>query len=510
MFKLHEIPEVCGSDLLRSGLYKATVNDHACGVRVCRVSAMPFNTDRLPRQRPWNQTEEAAFMTFSGEGEAHLRVESKNPFRKATVRPLVREVETHVEGNSVEFALPKPGQYVLELDSEHHALHIFYDPVKEYPEKASATYSFGPGLHILPGILDLKDNDSVYIDPGAVVYGSIRGINVQNIKVFGGGILDAGNQERIFWNDCVRWAAQCAVHLVGCENVEIRDIVILNSPTWVVGVFGCEKVLIDWIKIVGQWRYNTDGIDLVNSRDVIVQNCFIRSFDDSICIKGLDWAFKGYGNWQWKTGKKCENIRVSGCVAWCGWGRTLEIGIETDASEYRNILYEDCDLIHNSCVAIDIANGYGTSIHDVTYRDIRVEFQADTQPEILQVAEDQHYEFDSGAGNVCATSFWLSENQRHSETGKRKQPPVLFLSHNRHYLPQETPWGENYDILLEKIRVFAEPGVGKPEVKMMSASPKPGLRSHTIRNLTINGQKIRTLQEIEYTSEGNAEALVIE
>ena len=161
MFKLHEIPEVYGSDLLRSGLYKATVNGESCGVRLCRVSAMPFNTNCLPRQRPWNQTEEAAFMTFAGEGKARLRVESKNPFHKAILRPLVHGVETHIEGNCVEFILPKPGQYVLELGSVHHALHIFYDPVKEYPEKASATYSFGPGLHLLPGILELKDNDSV-------------------------------------------------------------------------------------------------------------------------------------------------------------------------------------------------------------------------------------------------------------------------------------------------------------------------------------------------------------
>jgi len=326
MFKYHKIPDIFGSDLLRSNLYEAAVNQQACGVRTCRVSAMPFNTAQLPRQRPWNQTEEAAFITFSGDGEAHLRIQSKVPFHKATLRPLVHEVAVRIDGNSVEFTLPKPGQYVLELDSEHHALHIFYDRTKEFPDKASATYSFGPGVHF-PGVIELKDNDSVYIDPGAVVYGSIRGIRVRNIKIYGGGILDDSCHERLFWNDCVRWAAQCEVLLVGCENVELEDIVLLNSPTWVVGIFGCEKVRIDGIKIVGQWRYNTDGIDLVNSRDVTIRNSFIRSFDDGICLKGLDWAFEGYGNWQWQTGGKIENIRVSGCVVWCGWGRSLEIGL---------------------------------------------------------------------------------------------------------------------------------------------------------------------------------------
>ena len=141
--------------------------------------------------------------------------------------------------------------------------------------------------------------------------------------------------------------------------------------------------------------------------------------------------------------------------------RTLEIGLETDAPEYRDIIFEDCDLIHNSYVAIDIANGYGAPIHDVIYRNIRVEFQADTQPEILQLADNQRY-----------------------EPGDPKQAVILFLSHNRHYMPQETPWGENYDILLDNIQVFTEPGVGKLKVMMISASPEPGLKKHTIRNLT--------------------------
>ncbi len=485
-FRLHEIPEVCGTDPLRSELYRATVNGAPCGVRICRVSAVPFNTDRLPRQRPPDQTEIAAFMTFSGSGPARIRVKSSRAFAKATVRPLGRGIEPRTEGEEVEFTLPRPGQYVLELDSEHHALHLFYDPPTEVSEKSEVTRFFGPGAHF-PGRIDLVSGDRVYIDPGAVVYGSIHALHVRDVKIFGGGVLDAGVHERVFWNDCVRWAAQCAVMLIGCEEVELRDIVILDSPIWTVGVFDCEKVLIDRIKVVGQWRYNTDGIDLVNSSAVTVRNSFIRSFDDGICLKGLDWAFADYGDWQWRRGHRIEDIRVSGCVVWCGWGRSLEIGIETDTPEYRDIVFEDCDLIHNSCVAIDIANGYGAPIHEVAYRDIRVEFQADTRPEIIQTTEEQRYEPDG-----------------------RKQPPNLFTSHNYHYLPFPSPWGETYDILLEDIRVFAEPGVGKLKLRMCSYSPEPGLRNHVFRNLTVNGEKIRNVEQLDYETEGGVDVPVFE
>lgn len=35
------------------------------------------------------------------------------------------------------------------------------------------------------------------------------------------------------------------------------------------------------------WRCNNDGIDIVSSQDVIVENVFIRSADDAIAVKGV-------------------------------------------------------------------------------------------------------------------------------------------------------------------------------------------------------------------------------
>ena len=64
--------------------------------------------------------------------------------------------------------------------------------------------------------------------------------------------------------------------------------------------------------------------------------------------------------------------------------------------------------------------------------------------------------------------------------------------------------------LLEDIRVFSEPGVGKPEIALINTSPEQGQRNHIIRNLTVNGRKINKLEKIEYRSEGGAEAPVIE
>jgi hypothetical protein len=34
-------------------------------------------------------------------------------------------------------------------------------------------------------------------------------------------------------------------------------------------------------KLIGLWRYNSDGIEICNSEDVTIRDSFVRSFDDS-------------------------------------------------------------------------------------------------------------------------------------------------------------------------------------------------------------------------------------
>ncbi|MFR8208776.1 glycosyl hydrolase family 28 protein [Hominenteromicrobium sp.] len=46
----------------------------------------------------------------------------------------------------------------------------------------------------------------------------------------------------------------------------------------------CDHVVIDDMNIMSR-IVTGDGIDITSSQDVEVKNCFIRSTDDSICIK---------------------------------------------------------------------------------------------------------------------------------------------------------------------------------------------------------------------------------
>lgn len=124
------------------------------------------------------------------------RITPDRSFRKATLRPLSKNIELAVLNGAISFRLEKPGFYVLELDDSHNALHIFFNAPNDFPEKAGATFYFGPGKHFA-NVITLKDNDTVYIDASAIVYGALYGQGVKNVHIFGHGVIDGSSFERI-------------------------------------------------------------------------------------------------------------------------------------------------------------------------------------------------------------------------------------------------------------------------------------------------------------------------
>ena len=374
--------------------YDITVNGQKCFVNKAIVSKMPFNRPWQGTQRPISQTEMCGFISFAADEEVEIAVDSKIDVKKVALKPLSKKVEVKLDKNKIVFRLKKHGQYVLEINGWHGAIHIFYDDIKNYAEKENATYYFGPGIH-KKGIITLKDNESIYVDRDAVVLASVYAENAKNIKIFGSGILDGSTEERV--NSTLMALSGCYenmtignIRMYNCENVEIDGVILRDAATWTASFFDCNNISINNIKIIGQWRYNTDGIDLTNTSNVKITNSFIRSFDDSISIKGI-YDYK----------KSIENISVDNAVLWCGWGKACELGAETSAKEYKNICFTNIDCIHNSIAAMDIQNCNDAEIHHVYFKNINVEYPIDEPVKMLQQNDDAVY-IESDTPEVCA------------------------------------------------------------------------------------------------------------
>ena len=455
--------------------YTVFINDIECKVKSCRVSAVPFNRPWPGKQRSTDQTELAGFVCFYGDEQVTIKVKNHKLLGEGIVRPLSSKVVVSKENDEYSFTLSKNGNYVFEIGGAHSPLHIFYGKPELAPSTETITHYFGPGLHY-PGTITLKSNDTLYIDKDAYVFGSICSSGGENITICGGGILDNSCERRIFEN-CYEPLTKGCLRLYDCKNVSISGIILLDSSNWSLALFGCENVTVDGVKILGQWRYNTDGIDIVNSRNVSVKNCFIRSFDDSLTIKAI-----------YDYQEPIENITVENCILWCDWGHALQVGIETWAKAYRNISFKNCDVIHVASVALAVNNGNAANISKVNFEDIRVELRDDTLPQVIQRSDTESYPKSDFVKELEVISV---DNHRFGIRTKNTDKPCRKVFTD--------DFGSIKDIFFKNIRVFSKAVV--PKIKIVSVNNAPAFENITLEELTLNGNKESFANDFAFEAE---------
>ena len=346
--------------------YKVFIGDKEVPVYTCRISKYPFNSWWPGHQRPINQTDVVSFVNLVCDEEVQIKVQplTKTAYERIMVKPYSKGVVATKDGDKIVFTLKENGGYVFELDDYHNLLYIFNNKPVLCDNPDNVTYYFGAGIHFT-GKITLKSNESVYVDKNALVYGAIFSENAENIKIYGNGIFDGGWEERVSQR-CYGPFTNGNVKFYDCKNIKIQGVGFTNSAVWCVNLFHCFDVDIDGINVFGQWRYNTDGIDVVNGKRVTVKNSFVHSFDDTITVKGIDqYCFEN------NTDMLFEN-----CVLWCDWGKTLEIGLETNCVEYKNITFRNIDVLRGGNTTCDIQNGDCADVHDIVFEDIRIELES--------------------------------------------------------------------------------------------------------------------------------------
>lgn len=150
--------------------------------------------------------------------------------------------------------------------------------------------------------------------------------------------------------------------LINCEKVNIRDVTITGSAYWTVHLIGCYDVAISDISLLNNLKIrNGDGIDLDHSRKVRITGCFIESGDDCICLKNRR-EFEEYG--------PCRDIVVTNCIM-TSRSCAVKIGSE-NMDSIDHVLFDNC-IIRNSNRGIGIQNRDEGTVTDVTFANMQVE-----------------------------------------------------------------------------------------------------------------------------------------
>jgi hypothetical protein len=278
-----------------------------------------------------------------------ITVSVDETIKTAKILPSSFGIEPKVNGKTLRFTVEKPQHVTVEINGEHiRSLHMFINPEEKDipdPDDPNVIY-FGPGIHEITESIVVEDGKTIYVAGGAIVrcFNSPQPENPtdreanrvhrrqsfilsgKNVTFRGRGIIDQENVHRM--------QSRQMVSVTG-EDVKMEGIILRNSSVWTVSLRGADRVFIDNIKLLG-YRANSDGIDICDSWDVLVENCFIRTLDDLIVVKTYNRE-NGSGR-----------IIARKCVLWNEVAHALSIGAEIQQL-VDDVLFTDCDIIGDHC-----------------------------------------------------------------------------------------------------------------------------------------------------------------
>ncbi|KRT17856.1 hypothetical protein ASU31_00760 [Pedobacter ginsenosidimutans] len=232
-----------------------------------------------------------------------------------------------------------------------------------------------PAGNFITGPLILKSNVELHLESNSVLMGIaermsysdgkmavVSSINQQNVSITGKGTID-GQAHKLMLSIFQRlrsgeisddqWLVKRPTEanrtnilfFKGCQKVKVSGITLKDAASWVQNYKECNEVTIDSIKVHSTTYWNNDGIDIVDSKNVVISNSYFNAADDAICLKSE--TIKGI----------CENIVVENCVL-----RSSASGFKIGTGSvggFKNITVRNLVVFdtYRSAVAIEAVDG---------------------------------------------------------------------------------------------------------------------------------------------------------
>ena len=232
--------------------------------------------------------------------------------------------------------------------------------------------------------LNMENNSVLLANPDESVYKKsafkenlgegtiwIGGENAENISITGQGTIDGngiafmGPEEKAAYVLKPFNIIDPRPHLltlVNIKNLLITGVTFKDSAYWCLHLVGCNDVKINDMKILNDLKIrNSDGIDLDHTKNVVISNCYIESGDDCICFKTRR-EYEEYG--------PTENVTVNNCTM-ISTSCSVKLGSE-NMDAIRNVTVKDC-VIKSSNRGIGIQNRDEGVVENIRFENIEVE-----------------------------------------------------------------------------------------------------------------------------------------
>jgi PA14 domain/PKD domain len=254
------------------------------------------------------------------------------------------------DGQTIRFHLAAPAKLSISRPGDflNHASMLFLFAGTPPPLPPT-----GPRVTIIPaGIhresLNPRSGDTIYLDPGAYIFGSLNLFNVGGVRILGRGtIVYEGSQDP---NTDEGWMQKPDWHCIGsmnARNVQIDGLTcIVRARTWSIQMKDSFDFTFDDLRVIGgnPGNANQDGMDWLGGGDTIVRDAFIRASDDDLAMEG-NWD--GYTEADMlRPGKDVENILVEHSELSTSISNIVRSAWPQKIFNSRNFTLRDSDILH--------------------------------------------------------------------------------------------------------------------------------------------------------------------
>jgi hypothetical protein len=394
-----------------------------------------------------------SFAYFDFSGTVTVKIKTDLPLDTLAVRPAKYGIKPVISQGEATFTTDQPFNISFEPAGENIPLLLFSNPIENDPPRAGDTnvIYFGPGIH-KPTRIDLTSGQTLYIAGGAVVKAAVTSKG-DNIRIMGRGILDGTD-----WPHSQGPTARMVWPADG-RNILIQDIIIRGAWNWTVAPSRCDQVLINNLRICGSRCGNDDGIDPCNSSDVTIKNCFLRTDDDGIAVKGTANAGQ--------EPRASENITVADCTFWVDFANGFRIGAESRATGCRNFTARNIDFIHfpnrDAVEVFCLQPGGNMPMENLVFENIRINGELPLNFARLTPLPPQVRGTNSPAGRRWLTDSpaWLATNSATGGTARQGRGGYLAVPGDGLYI---------HNVVIRNVEVYGE----KPPALAPNEDFKPG------------------------------------
>ena len=344
----------------------------------------------------------ASFGYFDMDGPVSITVTCPDDIRSAKVLPSALNLDLKIQGKRLSLTLSEPKLLTIEINGEWvKSLHLFANPPeKDAPKPTDPNVIFfGPGIHEVSHQL-VTNGQTVYIAGGAIVRGVVKPENPSQVSSYSGlknysPVFELRGTGIQFRGRGILDGGLCPTHarnllLVRGQDIQLEGVILRDSSTWTIPVRQSKQVSIRNVKLLG-YRANSDGIDICNSQDVLVDGCFIRTLDDLVVIK----SDRGQG--------PAGRIRVQNCVLWNEVAHALSVGAEL-REDVQDVLFTNCDVIHDKGRewTLRVYHCDAARISNIVFENLRIE----ESPRLISLWIDKAvWSRDSERGHIDGVTF---------------------------------------------------------------------------------------------------------